>query len=214
MVNEGLLALNDDLIERSSEEEKTPEGGEDGEEGEEEEEEEEDGKKRRKILNKRLSICQSVFIRRLLCVHQPKNACKYALQELVRLTKKKYNLKFENMFAMKQDKFDQINGKNNRIKEILGELKTEGKYFVPEWKDDEWPERFSKSSEEMPFERYVTEAERKRLAEEEEERKRREANQDEDNAPQRALNEMMGGTLEEKTEANAPKSSSSRRMDG
>ena len=108
------------------------------------------------------------------------------------------------MFAMKQDKFDQINSKNNRIKEILSELKTEGKYFVPEWKDDEWPERFSKvTDEEMPFERYVTEAERKRLAEEEEERKRREANQDEDNAPQRALNEMMGGTLEEKTEANA-----------
>ena len=81
------------------------------------------------------------------------------------------------MFAMKQDKFDQINSKNNRIKEILSELKTEGEYFVPEWKDDEWPERFSKvTDDEMPFERYVTEAERKRLAEEEEERKRREAN--------------------------------------
>ena len=57
MVNEGLLAPNDDLIERSSEEEKTPEGGEDGEEGEEEEEEEEDGKERRKILNKRPRAC-------------------------------------------------------------------------------------------------------------------------------------------------------------
>ena len=205
MVNEGLLAPNDDLIERSSEEEKTPEGGEDGEEGEEEEEEEDAKQEEEEELKQETEgLLECIYPPLALRTPAQKRMQIRFLQELVRLTKKKYNLKFENMFAMKQDKFDQINSKNNRIKEILGELKTEGEYFVPEWKDDEWPERFSKvTDEEMPFERYVTEAERKRLAEEEEERKRREANKDEDNAPQRALNEMMGGTLEEKTEANA-----------
>ena len=51
--------------------------------------------------------------------------------------------------------------------------------------------------------RYVSEKEQARLLAEEEERQRNAANDQGDNAPERALMEMMGGTLEQEQGLNA-----------
>ena len=51
---------------------------------------------------------------------------------------------------------------------------------------------------EITVQKYISEAERKRLKEEEEERLRLEAEANKDNSAQRALDDMMGGTLEQK----------------
>ena len=209
MVNEGLLAPNDDLIERSSEEEKVAEKGDEGEVGEEDEEEEEEedakgGQEEEEGVVAMEGVLECIYPPLALRTPAQKRMQIRFLQELVRLTKKKFNTKFDAMFAMKQDKFDQIDSKNKRILEILRELKTEGDFFKPSWKDDEWPEKFATVTDaEMPFEKYITAAERKRIEEEEEAARLKAMGTGEDNAPERALQEMMGGTLEEKTDANA-----------
>ena len=51
--------------------------------------------------------------------------------------------------------------------------------------------------------KYVSEAERKKMAEEEEERLKAASMNQGDNAPERALMEMMGGTLEQEQGLNA-----------
>ena len=79
MVNEGLLAPNDDLIERSSEEERRLRVVRMGKrEKKRRKKRKMLNKMRKKSLNKRPRACWSAFIRHWLCVHQHKNACKYA----------------------------------------------------------------------------------------------------------------------------------------
>ena len=108
-----------------------------------------------------------------------------------------FTKKFDDVFAVKEGKVDEIRTKNARIAAILEELKTEDNFFKPSFADDEFPERTVEVKDsEIPFERYISQEERKRMAEEEEERLRREAENQGDDAPKRALMDMMGGTLE------------------
>ena len=126
------------------------------------------------------------------------------LEQLIREMKISFNKKFDNCFATKEEKLDEIRNKNGRIQEILSELKVQEEYFQPKWNNSEFPERVVEVADsEIPVEKYVSEAERKRLAEEEEERKRLAAMNQGDNAPERALMEMMGGTLEQEQGLNA-----------
>jgi cilia- and flagella-associated protein 43 len=126
------------------------------------------------------------------------------LEQLIREMKISFNKKFDDCFATKEEKFDEIRTKNNRMKEILNELKIQEDYFKPTWKDSEFPEKVvTVTDEEIPVAKYISEAERKKLAEEEAERKRKAAMDQGDNAPERALMEMMGGTLEQEQGLNA-----------
>lgn len=122
------------------------------------------------------------------------------LAELARGMRERFNEKFQELQHRKLDEMERIESKNSRIQEIMAELKQEEDVFDPKLTDDEVPERVLEvKPEEVGFEKYISAAERKRL-EEEEERKRREAANSKDNAPDRALDEMMGGTLEAKDE--------------
>ena len=99
---------------------------------------------------------------------------------------------------------DEIRNKNGRIQEILNELKVQEEYFEPTWNDSEFPQRVVEvKDDEIPVDKYVSEAERKKMAEEEEERLKAASMNQGDNAPERALMEMMGGTLEQEQGLNA-----------
>lgn len=122
------------------------------------------------------------------------------LQELVRMVRLRFNKAFDDLRHAKEDEMDKINGRNARIREIMADMGEETEFFQPSLADDEVPERvLAVEQDEIGFERYITEAERKRL--EEEERRRAEAaGKHKDDAPERALMDMMNGTLEAKDE--------------
>ena len=125
-------------------------------------------------------------------------------EQLIREMKMNFNSKFDDCFALKENKLDEINSKNNRIAEILAELKISEEYFKPIWSNAEFPDRvITVADSEIPIEKYISEAERKQLLLDEEERKKNAANDQGDNAPERALLEMMGGTLEQEQGLNA-----------
>ena len=121
------------------------------------------------------------------------------LKELVRQVEECFNKKFLAMLDHKDSEMEKIRGKNARISEILAELKdVAADHFKPEWHPDEQPERVLEvTQDEIGFEKYITEAEKARLAEEEAARQARMAD-GKDDAPERALQDMMGGTLEAK----------------
>ena len=126
------------------------------------------------------------------------------LEQLIREMKISFNKKFDDCFGTKEEKLDEIRNKNIRIQEILNELKVQEEYFKPQWNSSEFPERVVEVKDtEVPVEKYISEAERKKMADDEEERKRNAAANQGDNAPERALMEMMGGTLEEEQGLNA-----------
>ncbi len=125
------------------------------------------------------------------------------LEQLIRQMKLEFNKKFDDVFATKEEKVDEITTKNARIAEILVELKVEEDVFKPRWHENEFPEKnIIVSDSEVPVSRYISEAERNELAKAEAERKRLAAINTIDNAPERALMEMMGGTLEIQTDLN------------
>lgn len=125
------------------------------------------------------------------------------LEQLIREIKSSFNKRFEDTFAIKEEKIDEIRTKNVRISEILKELKVEEEFFKPSWNEKEFPEKvITVEDSEVPVEKYISEMDRKRLKEEEEERVRLAAQNVGDNAPERALMEMMGGTLEVETDMN------------
>lgn len=124
------------------------------------------------------------------------------LGALVRSMQKHFNELFVELQRSKEEEKDKIESRNQRIEAILKELKrAEPVEHVPLF-DDERPEHVLEvTDEDIGFEKYVTEAERKQIAEEAE-RKRLAAAANKDDAPERALDDMMGGTLEAKNEIN------------
>jgi len=111
-----------------------------------------------------------------------------------------FNLKFDDLMARKEAVFDTIvRDKNKRLKEIHSELEisSEPKYFVPKWDMScEKPNSLLRvESQEIPFDKYISAAERERLKKEQEEDKKRRANRRRNSAPTRALQDMMNGTL-------------------
>jgi WD40 repeat protein len=212
LVNEGVMAPSAEVKERKSEEEKAAEAKEAEEkvEGEEEEEEEQDEIAEENdagdddLRDATEPFTDLIYPPLALRTPAQKRMQIVFLKELIRLMKKSFDSKFEEMYAMKQECFEKITTRNNRIKEILSELKITSEFFKPTWHDEEFPEKFATvTDEEMPIERYVTEAERERIAEEEEAKRLRGLANDTDNAPQRALNDMMNGTIEVAAELNA-----------
>eukprot|EP01138_Halocafeteria_seosinensis_P000119 gb/GECG01000123.1/.p1 GENE.gb/GECG01000123.1/~~gb/GECG01000123.1/.p1 ORF type:complete len:2383 (+),score=366.81 gb/GECG01000123.1/:1-7149(+) len=120
------------------------------------------------------------------------------LNALLRSVQHEYNQKFDKLWEAKGEEASRISNANSRIKEIQKELKSDTELFEPDLSLDYVPHSILEVSEEdVGFKPYVSEAELRRQKEEEE-RRRREAEANKDDAPERALHEMMYGTLEKK----------------
>jgi hypothetical protein len=121
------------------------------------------------------------------------------MRHLMLRIKETYNREFEKTLKLRQNQNELINDKNKRIQEICEELKRpnealSGKRNLLETNDHV----LAVAPNDIPFPKYLSreereKAERERLKEEERQRKLAE-----DDASQRALAKMMGGTLEER----------------
>lgn len=113
--------------------------------------------------------------------------------------KETFNREFEKVMKLRQNQNEIINDKNKRIEEICEELKktsevVRGRRNILESNESV----LEVSPNEIPFKRYLSKEEREKAEKErlrEEERLRKLA---EDDSSLRALQKMMGGTLEEK----------------
>ncbi|KAM5172544.1 cilia- and flagella-associated protein 43 [Mantella aurantiaca] len=123
------------------------------------------------------------------------------LQNIIHNVKAAFNKEFEVIYRQKEQEVTRVNERNQRILEIMSELNIQEKILEPKFTDNEKPERaLTVNDSEIKVEKYLT-AEQKAKAEQqakEEEEKFLAAQ--EDDAKQRALNDMMGGVLEVKKE--------------
>lgn len=125
------------------------------------------------------------------------------LTEVIRSVQKSFNKEFDSLQESKREDVERLSTKNNRIREIYSDLKINESVDSPGLKRDEIDDSvLSVTDEEVGVPRYVSEEERKRRAEEAE-RKRLEALSKKDDAGFRALQQMMGGTLEKKSNLEA-----------
>jgi hypothetical protein len=123
------------------------------------------------------------------------------LKECIRQIKLTFNKEFDELLKQKESELSRIQEKNTRIRKILTNLQLSEKMYDPKSSSDEHPEwDLEVCDDEVTAEKYVSEEERKKLDEEarlSEERRLAELG---DNARERALDMMMGGRLEVKTE--------------
>nr|DBA30891.1 TPA: hypothetical protein GDO54_006819 [Pyxicephalus adspersus] len=123
------------------------------------------------------------------------------LQGIIHNVKTAFNKEFEVICRQKEQEVTRVNERNQRILEIMAELNIQEKVLEPKFTDNEKPERaLTVEDSEIRVEKFLT-AEQKAKAEQqakEEEEKYLAAK--EDDAKQRALNDMMGGVLEVKKE--------------
>lgn len=126
------------------------------------------------------------------------------LQEIVRKLKESFNQQFDAILEEKKREIEKIYSRNERIEEILNELgHPEGEdysYFRPSVPSDEIPDSVIHVSDgEVSVQKYLSVAEKERLAREEQEEKARLEARKKDDLGKRALDSMMGGTLETKS---------------
>lgn len=123
----------------------------------------------------------------------------YILLECIQDIKSKFNIKFQELSLAKSDEISKIEDKIERIKNILSLIGIHEEIFQPELDSDEVPESvINIHDSEIKFEKVLSAEEKKREGlrrKGEEELHRQQA---EDNARERALMSMMGGTLEDK----------------
>lgn len=126
------------------------------------------------------------------------------LSNIIFKIKEEFNQEFTKVFQFRANSLDNIIEKNKRIVEILDELHSKkNEIFEPKKNILENPEeRILKVDglKEIPFQKYLSREEKKKIEEEklkEEERMRALMS---DDAGVRAVKQMMGGTLEEKKE--------------
>eukprot|EP00742_Colponemidia_sp_Colp-10_P004312 GILJ01004600.1.p1 GENE.GILJ01004600.1~~GILJ01004600.1.p1 ORF type:complete len:1711 (-),score=393.32 GILJ01004600.1:88-5118(-) len=121
------------------------------------------------------------------------------LHSLIRDRKLDFNRKFDELFEYKVAQMEGIHEKNHRISEILRELKWPQDYFMPVWHPLEKPEQVLTVNEsEITVEKFLTREERERQEEERRKEAERLAALGRDDAAERALKQMMGGSLESK----------------
>ena len=123
------------------------------------------------------------------------------LKELSRMIAIDFNKHFEKLRHEKEDVVGQIEGRNERIGEILKELKSDEKFFRPVIGSEEVAGSvLTLTDEELTTTTYESKVKKEaRLQKEEDARISAEMNKGDD-APARALDMMMGGTLEIKKE--------------
>ena len=122
------------------------------------------------------------------------------LKEIIRLIKLNFNKYFDKIYHEKEDVMMNIQSKNTRINEIISELEIfdEGSGINPKWNDIELVDSSIRVLDsEISSRPYETSAMKiQRLAEEE--RRRKEALERNNDGKERALGDMMNGTLEVK----------------
>jgi len=127
----------------------------------------------------------------------------HLLKSLVQEMKVSFNKRFEELYKLKIGEMDKIDSKHERINEIVSELGSEKTFEKPHWASSEQPENVLEVTEdEMTKVPYETEAMKRKRKAAEEERRRREAEAAKDDIGGRALQDMMGGTLEGKKAVN------------
>lgn len=118
------------------------------------------------------------------------------MKHMILRIKETFNKEFEKLLKVRQSQGDIINDKNKRIEEICEELKRYNEVIRPRKNILESNDAVLEiKPEDIQFKRYLSKEEREKLERErkkEEERLRKLA---EDDASQRALVKMMGGTL-------------------
>lgn len=122
------------------------------------------------------------------------------LKEVLRRVKGNFNKHFQALYHEKEDVVSSITAKTTRINEIIDELELaeESSPPTPQWSNIEEPDSAVKIEDsEISSRPYESEAMREERLRLEEERRRAAASEDDD-ARQRALLDMMNGTLEVK----------------
>lgn len=112
-----------------------------------------------------------------------------------------FNREFEKTSHMRQGVIELINDKNKRILELYQELKQPPELILPMPNHLEAPDSILRvDPSEIPFQRYLSREEREKQERERLKEMERKLALMQDDSGQRALKEMMGGTLEEKKE--------------
>ncbi|KAM8974806.1 cilia- and flagella-associated protein 43 [Pelodytes ibericus] len=123
------------------------------------------------------------------------------LQDIIYNVRSAFNKDFELVCKQKEQEVSRVKERNLRVLEIMSELNIQEKILDPQFTDNEKPERaLTVEDSEVKVEKYLApeqKAKAEQLAKLEEEKRLAEQ---EDNAKQRALNDMMGGVLEVKKE--------------
>ncbi|KAJ3343173.1 Cilia- and flagella-associated protein 43 [Gonapodya sp. JEL0774] len=122
------------------------------------------------------------------------------LLDVVEELKTNFNAKFAAMAKLKRDEISKIEEKNDRVTEILTELGIAENVFHPVLDDNEVPERvLSVEDSEIKVEKWISEEEQQILNERRKEEEERIRRQKEDDSRERALFQMMGGKLEDRS---------------
>lgn len=128
----------------------------------------------------------------------------FLLQSLASDFRIAFNKLFEQCQGDKKSTMDQIKEKTTRIKQILGELQIDEEVPEPALQDcEEVQAVLEVKDSEISVEKWISPEERQRIAEAEAKEEERLRQLRENDAGQRALNQMMGGTLKTKKDLSA-----------
>ena len=131
------------------------------------------------------------------------------MKDAIYSVKEVFNKEFEEACRKKDNEMSKINEKNNRLRQIQSLIEVFDKqpmaeplvqYEAPHASKRSTAELFNVADSEVPAEKYISPAERKRLEEAEKAEKERLLRERGDNPRERGLMEMMGGVLEVKKE--------------
>ncbi|KAL7754306.1 hypothetical protein RI367_000287 [Sorochytrium milnesiophthora] len=140
-----------------------------------------------------------------LTTNERKRAQVTLLTECIEELKCEFNSAFQDMVKAKATELSKVAERNERIKSILDELEIQENVYVPQLKDVEVPDRtIEVRDDEIKAQRYLSAEEQRKLEEKRRQDEERARLAQEDDSKQRALDVMMGGKLEEKTEKQEP----------
>ena len=121
--------------------------------------------------------------------------------EFIRQIKKKFNEHFDALYRTKEEEMEKSDSRNERVAQIMAELGSQETVIRPTWAAAETPDKVLEvSPAEMTSKPYETESMRETRRRVEEEKRRREEESKKDNIGERALQDMMYGTLEAKND--------------
>jgi hypothetical protein len=121
------------------------------------------------------------------------------MQNVIVKIKGAFNREFNKMLRFRQAQNEAINDKNKRIIEICEELKKSQETITGNKNILENPDDILEvAPKDIPFARYLSREEKEKIEKERQKEEERLRVLAQDDSSQRALQKMMGGTLEEK----------------
>jgi len=140
-----------------------------------------------------------------LVTNERKKIQMFILEEVIADIKNQFNTKFDELVKSKNDILSKIDEKNERIQTIIEELEIKEEIIQPTLDNDEIPDScLMLDDSEIKAEKYLTEEEKRKLEEKRLIEEQRLKERLEDNWQERALGEMMNGTLVDKNEKENP----------